>query len=522
MQAPEALDVDDDDLAAEVDVYLSQPPLHRELYVLDYPSRSADGAPVGSDRAVEGVRVRRAHRRIEIKLSVFPRDDFTGSSDLSFETGEDRPHGNERYSEESQLFLSCPAAPPSANFAAGTYVPPQGVHEGNGSVVLVPVHKVAKMRPSFVYLDEVDAEQQRQKALMKAEREKEKGTLDSSIGVEDDAGAEDGEVQVEMTFTKRESDRAAERRRHSYAHLAKLESEDPWVDLDFVDHSNPQIPGSRDALFSPVVSLEPASSSAGTNGVLARVVKAEDGIADSRALALSAATKGDANDRETGMASYIDRLYTHAPGANPMRDPSRHVGVLGGPLDSIRALKAERPESALSKILTSARVARFETLRECAQASTDDETLLSIVRRCAFLLRGCWVTALPRQKMRKFTGARMSPRLPAARNLILEMFRRQPVVSVAIVFESTFAAVVPPSEEFIREVLSEVGEYETGLGYVFRAPKDSAFIENHPDVVVEENEKWDARVREAREVMVTGGRSGARTSGAGRGGGARG
>lgn len=515
--APEGADLDEDELIAEVDVYLSQPPQHRELYLLDYPSRSAKGPPVGRDRAVEGVRVRRAHRRVEIKLSVYPRDDITGSSDLSFETGEDRPYGNIRFSEDSQRFVSCPTASPTANFAAGMYIPPQGVHEGNGCVVLVPVHKVARMRPSFAYLDEIDAQQQKQKAFAKAERDKEKGTLDSSAVASDEAGGD--EVEVEMTFTKRESDLTAERRLLSYSHLAKLEAEDPWVDLDFVDHTNPQIPASRNELFSPVESADPTMMTLDpTKAEPVANVKKEDGVHGLGAPPTAAGKHANGDGGDAVMASYIDRLYTHAPGANPMRDPSRHVGVFGGPFDSLRALKAERPESAVSKMLTSARVARWETLRECVDASTDDVTLLDVTRRCAYLVRGCWVVNAPRQKMRKFTGSRTPPRLPASRNLILDMFRHQPIVSVAVVLEKTFANVVPPSEDFVKEVLSEVGVYEQGLGFVFRTRRDSAFVEEHREVAADEEQKWETRTKEAREVMATGGRGGARVSASGRGG----
>lgn len=513
----------DDELIAEVDVFLSQPPTHRELYILEYPSRSATGPAVGRDRAVEGVRVRREYKRVEVKLSVYPRDDVTGSSDLSFEVGNDRPYGNERHSEDSQRFLSSPAAPPTANFTSAMYVPPEGLHEGNGSLVLVPLQKITTMRPSFAYLDEVDAELQRQKALAKAEREKEKGTLDSAAVADEggDAGSGD-EVRVDITFTKRETERAAERRQRSYAHLAKLESEDPWVELDFVDHTNPQIPASRKALFSTIATEGlPSDPPNGTQPVVDTVVKAEDGVAGTSA---SAAGANKAGGKVHGLeddaaASYIDRLYMHAPGVNPLSEPSRQVGVLGGHFDSLRALKAERPEGAVAKLLSSARVARFALLRECVEASVDDDTLLEIIRRCAFLIRGCWVNSAPKTKSRKFSGSRTPPRLPASRTLILDMFRRKQVVRVADIFETTFAGVVPPDEDFVKEVLSEVAVYERGLGFIFRGPKDTAFVENFAGIALDEEDRWETRVKEARDIMVTGGRGAARGNASGRAGG---
>jgi hypothetical protein len=521
---------DGDELIAEMDLYLSHPPLHRELYVLDYPSRFVTCPPIGSDRAVEHVHLRRAHRRLKLTLSLFPRDPATGGeSEKSFEF--DRVPGNERHSGDSQEFVSGPIAPPTANFAAGMYVPPESVEEGHGCVVLAPVQQVARMRPSFAYLDEVDAARQKDKALAKAVRDKEKGTLDAGGGAGDDGGGvDDGEeVEVEMTFTKRESDRAAERRKHSFAHLAKLEEEDRWVRLDFIDHTNPQVPASRDSIFRAFAAVDETADGNGDTGAveqgdgaraLAAAVKAEDAVvAAGSAMGSSGGGAWPADD--SAPASYIDRLYAHAPSVNPMRDPSRRVGEIGGPFDSVRALSVERPEGAIVKVLASARVAHFSVLRECVRESVGDEELLAVVRKCAFLLRGCWVCNAPQRKMRRFVGPRTPARIPASRTLVLDMFRRSAVVSMATLYKVTFADVVPLDEESLADVLREVAQYETGLGWVFRLRRDTAFVDAHPDAVVEEEDAWEARVVEAREVMASGGRAaGARGGSAGGGRGA--
>jgi len=183
---------DDDELIAEIDIYHSQPPPHRELFVLDYPSRAFGGPSIGRDRAAaarEQIRLRPKHGRVEVTLSSYPRtSDVQGHSDKSFQY--DRVVGHDRWSSDSQTFLSCPSTPPPANFSAGMYFGPDGIGGGNGCLVLVPVAKIARMRPSFAYLNEVDANRLLDKAMQKAGRDQERGDLAAAVAEETGDGKE--------------------------------------------------------------------------------------------------------------------------------------------------------------------------------------------------------------------------------------------------------------------------------------------------------------------------------------------
>lgn len=110
-------------------------------------------------------------------------------------------------------------------------------------------------------------------------------------------------------------------------------------------------------------------------------------------------------------------------------------------------------------------------------------------------------------------GNRAAPRIPAARLLILDLFRLSPVVSVADVMEIAMKDVVPPTDDFVKEVLNEVGDFKKSIGWVFRWPQDERFISDFPAIVRAEDEAWEKRLEDARTTMKTGGRSSGRGAG---------
>lgn len=510
---------EEDELIADLDVYHSQPPPHRELFVLDYPSRSFLGPSIGRDRAAEQVRLRPNHGRVEVTLSAYPRtSDDLGHSDKSFDF--DRMTGNERWSSDSQTFVSCASTPPPANFSAGMYLPPASVADGNGCVVLVPVAKIARMRPSFAYLDEVDANRLMDKAMLKAGRDQAKGDLEPAAA--EDGGNAGAESQIEMTFTMRETDKAAERRKQSFAHITKLEELEKWVTLDFLDHTHGDIPASRDSIFrrESVAVDAAADETGGETAAAGAVAKTEDAIMTDAPAA--GAPEPQPADDDAASESYIDRLYRHAPSVNPMNDQSRRLTQMGHRFDSVRALHTARPESAVEKMLTHARVACFDVLRSCVSKDITDDVLVAHVRKSAFLLRGVWVRKTPKGNWRGMApGGRAAPRIPAARTLILDLFRLGPVVSVSDVVEIAMDGLVPPTEAIIREVLDEVAVFKKSVGWLFKLAEDTEFCRNFPEVVQAEDEAWVELVETARTTMKTGrgpaGAGGSAAGGAGRG-----
>jgi RPC5 protein len=500
---------DDDELVAELDVHLSQPAAGSELYLLNYPSR-VPAAGIGSDRVVDGIRVRPRCRRVELSLSLYPRPEGPADaaySEKSYDFTDD--HLFDRPVGETQEFISSQTGPPLVNLTACEYVVPAGVHEGLGFVSIVPIQHVARMRPTFTYLDELDTDRQTDKAMAKAMRDKEKGTLDTGAQGQDDGGV-DGDVQIEMTFMKRESESTAERRKQSYTHLRKLEQEhDKWVKLDYNEQKQTEAQLRHRIIFN----ARPADIDVDDDAmktipavVVSSLAKEEDAIAPNTGT--PASESGAVGSTQPAPAtfiapkSYIDMLYAHAPSANPSRNAARQIGETATGHGSMRALRKMRPEGAVQAVLNHARIIRTEMLRECVMESLSEEDLIVAIRRIAVVLRGCWVSNGPKQVSRRFSAQKLPARIAASRTLVLNLFRTTRVVSVTDVLEKSFANLISPSQTHIEEFLGEVADYKSGVGWVFRLDDGTDFELSCAGLCEEESKMWDARVIEAQKVMA--------------------
>jgi hypothetical protein len=481
-------DDEDDELVVELDVNLSQPPKGSELFVLQHPHR-VPGAGIGSDRLVEGVRVRPKHRRIEMALSLFPRLDSSGAaySEKSFDF--DESHAAERPIGDTQILLSAEPDQPLTNLVVAMYVPPAGPQDGCGSITMVPVERTVRMRPSFDYIDELDAERQQEKAIAKAMKEKEKGTLDATNRLEDQKEAEENnDVEVEMTFMRRESERAAGRRKTSYAFLRKLEEEDAWQTLTYFEELSVESEDTRDRLFA----VKPNLVNGAEDSKRYAMMKNEQHLSE-----------GDAPH------SYIDMLYEFAPNANPLGEASKRLGETTAGQGSMRTLRTMRPDGAVQIMLTHARLARMDYIQECVATETPRDKLITAVRQVGYLLRGCWVRKSPRRTRSRMSAHKLPARVSAARILVLSMFRQSRVVHMTNILETTFANVTPPHIDLVESFLTEIAERKDGHGWEFRLEDDFVFEATNPQIVEEEDAAWDVRVREAVAVMaMEGGRKG--------------
>jgi RPC5 protein len=472
----------DDELVVELDVHLSQPEEGCELFLLQHPHR-VPAAGVGSDRMVEDVRIRPKHRRIEMSLSLFPNLSSSDAaySERSFDFEES--HAAERPIGEKQVLRSSEADQPITNLVVAMYLPPAGPCDGNGSVTLVPVDRTVRMRPSFDYIDELDAERQKEKAMAKAMKEKEKGTLDASIRFDEQKETdENNDVEVEMTFMRRESERAAGRRKASYAFLKKIEEEDAWLQLPYFGETSVQSEEARGRLFAAIPAL--------ANGALASkqevIVKKEEDML------------GGGVSR-----SYIDMLYEQFPSANPIREATKRIGETTAGQGSMRTLRTMRVDGAVQIMLTHARLACFEHVAECVAPDTPREKVLSAIRQVGYLLRGCWIRKSPRRTKSRMSAHKLPARVIAARVLVLSMFRESRTVHMSEIFEKMFGSVTPPHIDLVESFLTEVAERRNGHGWEFRMPDDYSFEVSNPEIVSEEESAWELRVREATTVMLT-------------------
>lgn len=449
-----AVDEPDDELIGEADVILSQPPKNSDLYLLQYPLRTQD-VPIGTERSVEGVSIRPRHGRVEMRLSVVPtiqQDGVRENCAKSFDKFQD--HADEKAIGDVQLLRSQPSvAKPHANYAAARYA------KDTSSFVIVPLRTVTQLRPAFDYLDAREAAIAKQRAEDKAARAAARGLQTE--------GPEENEIApLQVSFRRRETEKAAERRRNSHASITKREMEEPWLPLQYKSDTA-SVEETREALFSP--------ARTGTQNPL----KEED-----------AAFEPD--------TSYMDLFQAHT------RSVKLGIVTKGSaqsePL-SMRALQRLPTNSAVAQVITHTRIMRFEDLLRVAPSTVPAEEVLNATRIVAVILRGCWVA-----KNSTLSSAakvkRGSERYDAARVLVLNLFRLSKVVTCA---DAIDALGHPPalSQDRVESILSEVAHRETGVGWVFRLEDDLHFQEEYPDLVAAQEADWDRRVAMAKNLLTS-------------------
>ncbi len=406
-----------DEVLYEADFILSQPEKSETLYLLQYPLRSS-AVPVGSERVIEGVDVRARHGRVQMRLSVQPTIAQLGVKyGVSFD--EDQPT---KQIGPTQTLRSAPATTrPHANYAAARFV--------NGALVAAPLRSVSQMRPCFDYLDVADVEAARQR-----------------IKIEPKPETDDTPLQI--AFPKRESEKAAERRRSSHAALVRREAEESWLPLEYKNKEDSE--KAREALL-------------GQLRITAAKVKVEN-----------APVKQGADDD----AGYLELYDAHTRRTAAQR----------------RALKHGPVSEALLDLFQHARLVSFKNCLECTTAP--DKQVLDALRNVAVCLRGNWVIKSAKTDTR---DSNLIQKDDAARTLVLNLFRTSKVVTTGKAMKTARFL----TEERVHAVLSEVSTRQK-TGWVFKLPDDERFKTFCKDVVEKQESDWELRVGIANKLLEKG------------------
>lgn len=456
---------EEDEVVGEVDIFVSQPKGNCELHVLQYPLRNAR-IGIGKDRRVTGVNVRPKHGRIEVKLAVLPDNpdpDEISSTDgcgKSFDMTQDL--ADEKNIGAEQILRSRPnRTAPDSNFGVASYVPPENSEDGKACVTVVPLRSVTQLRPTFDYLDAFDAVVAKQRAREKAARASARG-----IEMKQPQQQDEGDVApLQVSFRRRETERAAERRKNSHATLRQKEEGEAWVPVQFVAEGHIEAKQRREGLFN--ASRMP----------VATVVKEESLF-----------------DAET---TYTDLFRSH----------TRHVqlGLVAKantdnePL-SAKALRRLPTEAAVSQIVTHARLVSFRDLLQLVGQEVPVSDVLNATRLVAVCLRGCWVAKKGcRKGLGKLKAA--AERYEASRVVILNLFRNDRVISEMSAMQALGDRMLV-SEDSIESVLNEVADRKRGVGWEFRLADDENFTVQYAELYKTQEEDWDRRVATATETLA--------------------
>lgn len=448
------MDDDDDQVVGEIDLFLSHPPPSSELHLLQYPLRHAQ-VGIGRDRHITGVNVRPKHGRIEVKLAVHPTlpievDDMESSFDMHQVLAAEKEIGVE------QTLRSKPSsAAPHSNYGLGCFIPTEKSSAGLPIFTIVPVNSVLQLRPAFDYLDKHDMDAMRQKMAEKAAKATARGMQVKQQTEEEDV------APLQVSFRRRETERAAERRKNSHATLRQKEEDEAWINVNFLN----------------------AADCVDRKGDLFNIDR--DTIMKQEKL----------HDMDT---TYTDLYYSHTRHVRAGLVAKGNVVANTEPL-SARALKMLPTESAVAQAVTYARVVGFRDLLRLVGEMKPVNEVLSAVRIVAICLRGCWVAKKGLKK--GFDKIKSTEeRYEASRFLVLDLFRRQRIVTGKMAVDALGERMLI-SEVTLESILKEVAEFRRGHGWEFRLEDDAHFVAQYANLCAVQEQDWDERVVTSRETL---------------------
>lgn len=457
---------DDDEVVGEIDLYLSRPPENYDVHVLQYPLRHSK-IGIGGDRRVTGVNIRPRHGRVEVKLAVLPDDPATAGDEFgcarpiarSFDNSQ--ATADEKAIGQVQNLRSGPhLAAPDCNYAVGTVIMPNeagGPCVKNASFILTPVHAVSQLRPTFDYLDARDLSLLRQRVENKLLRASARGEKVPGF----QGGADDDVAPLQVNFRRRESERAAEKRRNSHATMREREEGEAWIPLQYITARAEESTQRRNVLFGP--SLENVE-----------VVNEEDAF--------------------VGKARYTDLFGTHTGGAK--LDTVVKGSSSTEPVSS-RMLKQMATNTAVAQVISYAHIAPFKEIQKLVGERPFKEVMMA-TRMAALCLRGCWVAKKGSKDLRRQASA--NERYDACRILILNLFRQHRVVKTKWA-EDELGDRLLISEQTVLSILGEVAEERRGVGWELKVEDDDEFLTLHGALCRAQDVEWDQRVVAARKVV---------------------
>jgi len=420
----------DDEVVAEYDVYLA--PCPSDVYLLQFPLRSK-GQPLGVDRKIVSGRVRPRQQRMELQVELVPegaRNAFQrerlrsfGANPVQTLAGAAAPHGH------------------VANYVAARF-------DGK-ELTLVPIDALLQLRPDFSYVDTFSAETARKDAAA--------DKVDHDHDGETSAGEESGVEAIDVKFQRRETERAEERRKKSYAYLKGKQEEEPWIDLKVLTGSHPECKESSRRVFDK---HKPDSSS--------------------KLAPLS-------GRRYVKMLSPFSEVQPRPPGQSV-------ADTFLGPL-SRRELLALSLQSAVEQIMLRVRIASSDAVCEMLEWRHRREHVVAALESCAFMLRTSWVS-------NELNFSSRSELVRCARDRILFLFTEQETVSFA---EAKAAAYEVVNDQLIEEILLDVATRVKGKGWEIRLPDDpradSDLVAGHAQKLGQRNAAADKVLCEVRAKM---------------------
>lgn len=429
----------DDPVVQEVDVFLSKQ-LAEHLYLFQYPVRPAH-MPY-DDVCHLAARIKPEQQRVELELSVNTNSVNYAKSKgeqialnvdgtcSSIEDGAQRFYNSDKL--DKQILVSTPVGVSPSTFVAGIYK--------DGELHLTPLKGVIQLRPSFQYLDRIDAKHGR----------------DSGAGGDSGETVQDEDAKpVMVRFAPVETEEAKARRMASYEFVQQRRNKESWVSVQHHPIGDAFSSSECDAMFT-----------LHTDEVPGFHMSPED---------------------------YLQELIPKRVLADTEK-PAMPTNVL-----SMTELKHMTLGDQVKALLKNAKVIRFTQLLTLLPKGSDATTMLRSLQQVALLVQGCWVVKsevlYPDDTFSAFSGV-PAQALCRCRDYIMWHFTQN-----RYLMRKDIAAVIKMPAEDVKDILEQMARPRVNRGWEFLFDYDAEFVGRHPEIVQRQSMLWDALFQQMSKVL---------------------
>uniref|UniRef100_A0A803KK88 Polymerase (RNA) III (DNA directed) polypeptide E (80kD) n=1 Tax=Xenopus tropicalis TaxID=8364 RepID=A0A803KK88_XENTR len=430
---------DDDPVVQEIDVFLAKS-LSEKLYLLQYPIRPA--SMTYDDVTHVSTRIKPKEQKMEMEIAMnteSPNYCCSKGEQIALNVDGASNDDTSTYSTklmDKQTFSSIQAESNTTRYAAALY--------RKGEIHLTPLHGILQMRPSFTYLDKADIKFKEREAANEG-------------GDPSQDEAEDDVKQVNVRFSRPESEKAKQRRVQSYEFLQKKQAEENWVHLHYSGVKDSRSEHERQYLLCQNTS-----------------------VADNMEL-----TKSPRDYLSMLMPSNVEE---------EKKKPVAPSNVL-----SLAQLRTLSLGDQIKGLMKNVKVIPFANLMGLMAAGSESINVLRWLQQVAMLVQGNWVVksdvVYPKESSSPHSGVSADV-LCRGRDFVMWRFTKS-----RWVVRKEIAAVTKLCQEDVKEFLDHMSIPRINKGWEFMLPYDEDFVKKHPDVVERQNMLWKGIESKLKKVF---------------------
>ncbi|KAI8930341.1 Sin-like protein conserved region-domain-containing protein [Entophlyctis helioformis] len=419
----------DDPIVQEIDVYLAND-ISESLYMLQFPTRPMPFTP---DVLPKVGRIKYKTKKVQLDVLLDPTGDhYDRDQGERFGNGLDNRPLLTAFDVRDGLNNNGPRQKLDAIKLESRIVPLNAQYmvgylkAGEDALHLRPLSTVLQLRPSLDYIDKISEKEKTASQRIMYEERKE------AEGVEEEAKA----IQVIV----RGADDKDAARKASLAELQRAMDNEPWTQLSVFGPEDENSEYFRSLLGETEAEpIQFTSTSASYLDTISPVLT---------------------DDAPSVEASLIGSR------AEAMRRPVAKMGM------SLAAMNKLPVVERIKAFLVNAHVVQFGPMYEAIGQGIPEAEFIQALKEVAFLIRGVWVG----RSDLLYTG-----RPYDARRYLLMLFLEHEYVQRSVFAETSH---MPPI--MALNMLGEIADFHSGLGWQFKVPADEDFVAKHPALVAQQ------------------------------------